>query len=275
MAIKPLTETRVDEVVELLGFAERPPVDLVGLEQIYRAWCRRIPFDNLRKLVGLHFDMPELPGIDPAEFFAAWQFTGSGSTCWGSNNAIHALLDGLGFEARLHAASMHDVEINHGTTIVTIGGDRWLVDASVHGDVPAPIRDEFTSVEHAGFATNVWPDRGGWVFDSPTADPTTRVPCRILEEMDHAFTLEANEKTRERSPFNRGIRVGINDADGVWLLDTTTLTRIDASGTTASELTDAEVDEWMIETSGHTPQMVAEVRAVLDFQAEQSQTSET
>ena len=268
MAIKPLSPSRVDQVVERLGFAERPAVDVAGLHTVYSAWCRRVPFDNLRKLVALHFAMPELPGIHPYDFFAALQLTGAGATCWGSNNAIHALLVGLGFDARLHAASMFDGEINHGTTIVELEGERWLVDTALHGDVPAPLRTTPTSVEHEGYVTRVRPDDGGWVFDCPTPDPAVGIPCRIHDAMDAAFTLEANERSRGWSPFNQGIMAGINDADGVWKLKDGLLARFDAGGVTTTELADAEVDEWLIAVAGHAPQLVAEVRAILDFQAE-------
>ena len=268
MSIKPLTSTAVDEIVERLGFAARPPPDLDGLRAVYSAWSRRVPFDNLRKLVALHFEMPELPGIHPNDFFAAWLLTGAGATCWGSNNAIHALLVGLGFDARLHAASMFDTEINHGTTIVTLDGERWMVDTSIHGDVPAPVRSEPSSVEHAGFVTAVRPDGDGWVVECPTPDPDFRIPCRLHDEIDYEFTLAANEKTRAWSPFNLGVMVGINDATGVWMLKDNTLARIESSGVTSTAMTDTEVDEWMIEVSGHSPQLVAEVRAILDFQEE-------
>jgi len=272
MSIKPLSAHAVDEVIGRLGYSERPSVDLEGLRTLYSAWSRQVPFDNLRKLVALHFAMPELPGIHPNDFFAAWQLTGAGGTCWGSNNAIHALLVGLGFDAQLHSASMFDGDVNHGTTIVTLNDERWMVDTALHGDVPVPLRSEPTSVEHAGFVTTMQPDGGTWVFECPTPDPDFRIPCRIIDEIDHDFTLEANEKSRAWSPFNTSIMVGINDETGVWMLKDKVLARIEASGTTSSRLTDAEVDEWMIETSGHSPQLVAEVRAILDYQAERAKS---
>ncbi len=268
MPIKPLTDRAIDEIVEALGFAERPGTDLAGLTDVYSAWCRRVPFDNLRKLVALHFELPELPGIHPDDFFAAWLLTGAGGTCWGSNNALHALLVGLGFDARLHAASMFDGEINHGTTVVRLGDERWVVDTALHGDVPAPLGATECAVEHAGFVTTVRPDGDTWLVDHPTPDPDFLIPCRLHHEIDHAFTIEANEKTRGWSPFNDAISVGINDASGVWMLKGRTLARIDADGTTTRTLTDAEVDEWLVSVSGHSPPLVAEVRAILDFRAE-------
>lgn len=268
MAILPLTETAIDEVVERLGFGERPPATLEGLGVLYDAWCRRVPFDNLRKLVALHFDLPQIPGIEPADFFAAWQLTGAGATCWGSNNAMHALLTGLGFEAQLTAASMHDGDKNHGTTIVTLDGGRYLVDTTVHGGVPAPMIDgETTTVDYHGYRTVVRQDDKGWLFDHPTPDPGVMLPCRILGPLEPAATEVANEKSRGWSPFNTGIMVGINDDTGVWMLKDNGLARIDASGTSTRQLSDAEVDEWLVDVSGHAPQLVAEVRAILDVQA--------
>ncbi|MDW3221218.1 MAG: arylamine N-acetyltransferase [Acidimicrobiales bacterium] len=264
MAIVPLTETAIDEITERLGFASRPGADLEGLTSLYSAWCRNVPFDNLRKLVAMHFDLPQLPGIEPADFFAAWQLTGAGATCWGSNNALHALLVGLGFDAQLTAASMFDGEKNHGTTIVTIDGQRFIVDTAIHGDVPAPmVHGETAVVSYFGYETTVRCDENGWLFDHPTPDPAFRIPCRILGDLDYDATEAANEKTRGWSPFNTGIMAGINDDRGVWMLHGNGLARFDADGLSARELTDAEVDEFLIDIAGHNPQLVAEVRAIL------------
>jgi N-hydroxyarylamine O-acetyltransferase len=266
MPIKSLSPAGIDEIVGLLGFDVRPNADLNGLEDVYRAWCRRIPFDNLRKLVALHHNHPEMPGIDPAEFFAAWQLTGAGATCWGTNNALHALLVGLGFDARLHAASMFDAEVNHGTTIVMVDGVRWLVDTSLHTDAPlALVAGEAFSVDHAGYVATAKPDPGGWLIECTTPDPDFRVLCRVLDQMDHGLVETANEMSRTSSPFNDGIMASINDESGRWRLRKSTLTRIESSRTVVRSLTDAEVDRFLIETTGHSPQLVAEVRGVLDF----------
>lgn len=262
MPFPPLPSSVVDQVVERFGFVERPSSDLDGLHALYSAWCRNVPFDNLRKLVALHYELPELPGIRPDDFFAGWQLTGAGATCWGSNNALHALLTALGFDARLHAASMFDGEINHGTTLVHLDGERWLVDTAVHSDLPVAVRSTPTAVDHAGHVTTVRPDERGWVVECPT--PTGEpVPCRLHQPIDHDATLEANERTRAWSPFNDRLRVELNDAHGVWLLEGNTLHRVTAEGRTVRTLLDAEVDEWIVEIAGHAPQLVREVRDVL------------
>lgn len=268
MAIHPLTERGVDEIVGHLGLSERPPTDEDGLAMLYRAWCRRVPFDNLRKIVARHFDLPEMPGIDPPDFFAAWQLTGAGATCWGSNNALHALLTGLGFDARLRAASMFDTEINHGTTLVKIGEIDWLVDTSVHSDKPLPlVEGQAATVDHEGYVTSVRPDPEGWLIDCPTPDPSVALPCRLHGDLTHAETEAANEKSRDWSPFNDGICAQINDESGSWLLKNSSLARITRTGVVVRELTDTAIDEFLVSTTGHSPALVAEVRAVLEVQA--------
>ncbi len=265
MVNRELSATRVDEIIGRLGFATRPAVDAAGLAALYRAWCRRIPFDNLRKLVALHHDLPEIPGMDPADFFAAWQLTGAGATCWGSNNGLHSLLVGLGFDARLHAASMFDAEVNHGTTIVALGDEEWLVDTALHTDAPLPlIGGRVSSVAHEGAVATAHRDPRGWLTECTNPDPDARLICRILDPIDHRTAELANEKSRTSSPFNDGIMAAINDASGSWKLRNGTLTRVERSGTTVTSLTDTEIDEFLVEITGHSPQLVAEVRGALD-----------
>jgi len=120
-------------VLEALGFREAPPVDLDGLTAVYAAWCARVPFDNVRKLIALHGGASgPLPGLGADDFFDAWLTHRTGGTCWPSANALHALLDSVGFDSRRVTASMFDQgEPSHGTTIVLLDGHEHLVDSSM------------------------------------------------------------------------------------------------------------------------------------------------
>jgi len=54
---------------------------LAGLADLYGAWCRRVPFDNIRKLIHVRADNPAaLPGDAPNAFFEAWLAHGTGAT---------------------------------------------------------------------------------------------------------------------------------------------------------------------------------------------------
>ena len=38
----------VERVLSALGFSRAPAPELEGLARVYAAWCRRVPFDNVR-----------------------------------------------------------------------------------------------------------------------------------------------------------------------------------------------------------------------------------
>jgi N-hydroxyarylamine O-acetyltransferase len=125
----------VERVLERLGFASAPGPDRAGLAAVYAAWCRRVPFDNVRKRLHVAAKDPSrLPGDDPPEFLAAWLAWGTGGTCWAGNGALCELLRALGFDAERGVATMMalpDLPPNHGTVFVSLDGARWMVDASI------------------------------------------------------------------------------------------------------------------------------------------------
>ena len=96
-----------ERVLERLGFTAYPETTLAGLTRFYQAWCQRVPFDNIRKLIHVRTDNPAtLPGDAPNEFLEAWLAHGTGATCWAANGALCELLTSLGFDTRRAAATM-------------------------------------------------------------------------------------------------------------------------------------------------------------------------
>ena len=74
-----------EAVLEKLGFSSPPDPDRAGLDAVYAAWCRRVPFDNLVKRIHLVSGSAEPFPNGPAEaFFASWLRHGTGGTCWPS-----------------------------------------------------------------------------------------------------------------------------------------------------------------------------------------------
>src|SRR5712691_7926635 len=113
------------------GIQEEPD----PFRQQEEAWCRKVPFDNIRQLIHRRSHDPSpMPGGDATEFFEAWLVYGTGGTCWSGNGALHALLLSLGFEAARGLCNMlvaPDIPPNHGSVLVVYEGSRYVVDASI------------------------------------------------------------------------------------------------------------------------------------------------
>ncbi len=207
-----LPEPLVERVIGRLGLARRPEPTLAGLDALYGAWCARVPFDNVRKVIALRTEpAAPLPGMDAADFFEHWLAHGTGGTCWPSSNALFALVDALGFRARRVAGSMRDMNVlNHGTVKVRIDDVDWLVDTSMHTRVPLPLDERVHRLPDPVGPVEVEPsavgEPGSHLVWFEFGIPPAWLVCRLLEDpVDHAFHRERFERSREQSPFNGAV----------------------------------------------------------------------
>ena len=108
-----------ERVLAKLGFAGSPAPTFENLGAIYAAWCRGVPFDNVRKLIHVRAgNSGPLPGSTAEDFLEAWLKHGTGGTCWSGAGAFHALLASLGFDAARGVGTMlvaPDLPPNHGS----------------------------------------------------------------------------------------------------------------------------------------------------------------
>ena len=150
-----LSPDLTEAVLGKLGLPDRPRTDRTGLDRVYGAWCRRVPFDNLVKRIHLASgSAAPFPNGPPEVFFASWLAHGTGGTCWPSTGGLHALLVSLGFDARRGSAAMFDNLSGpihtHGTTLVRIDGiDHW-VDSSMLTDVALPLAPRSDATRRRG-----------------------------------------------------------------------------------------------------------------------------
>jgi len=195
-----------DRVLERLGFSHFPTPNLECLEALYCAWCARIPFDNVRKMIALRAkESRSLPGGQSREFFENWLSFGAGGTCWPTSNGLFELLCSLGFEAQRITGCMRDLGIiNHASVKVRIDDLDWLVDSSLLTNVPLPLSHNVFIHTDPVFAVEVEPDERTHVIWSNTPPNSTYLPCRLLANpADHACYLEKYERSRNQSPFNQ------------------------------------------------------------------------
>lgn len=231
-------------VLARLGFTTPPTTDLEGLRAIYSAWCGRVPFDNVRKIVALRTaDAQPLPGRDARDFFDNWLEHGTGGTCWPTSNALFDLVHSLGFEARRVAGSMRDMGVvNHASVKVRIDGGDWLLDSSMLTNVPLPLNDAVFVHADPVFAAEVEPADGTHVIWVDIPAFSTYLPCRLLVDPDdYAHSLSRYEASRERSPFNQRLYARRNRPGELQVLMGNTLFSKTAQGLVSKELSATEL----------------------------------
>jgi N-hydroxyarylamine O-acetyltransferase len=200
---EPLDPELASEVAARMGLGDVRP-DEPGVHAFYAAWCAHVPFDNLRKLIGLAAGVRPLPGDDPNDFFRAWLEHGTGATCWASANALDALARSLGFDAARVAGAMLDLpELNHGSVVVTVDGASWLLDSSLLTGAPLRLEpDRSFATVHDGYPSSIERDGETWLVhvESSMIDDMN---CRLQPGVRGGEEFAAlHERTREWSVFN-------------------------------------------------------------------------
>jgi len=212
-----LSPDLLSRVLRALELYETITADFTGLRRVYVAWCEKVPFDNIRKMISLRSATGEaLAGLSAEDFFENWLENGSGGTCWPSSNALYVLLKSLGFNARRVAACMFDLGIiNHGTIKVRLDGHDWLVDTSMLTNVPLPLNGElFIGDRGVGVEVEPLPDTYlVWIDFVPLPK---FVPCRLqIDPVETPFYHERYEIfSREQSPFNQKLYIRRSGAAG-------------------------------------------------------------
>lgn len=216
-----LSPALVEQILIKLGFSEQPPVDYAGLSSLYKAWCHKIPFDNIRKRIHLAENNPlPLPGHNEAEFFRGWLRFGVGGTCWAGNAALHAFLDTLGFTCERVTATMLTDSTqppNHGTVVVHCAGKRFLVDASMLHDTPLLLSpDQPTAIDHPAWGLTCAPLDQHWSINWRPLHMPDGCICRTEEFSVTRNTFQQfNEASRNRSPFNDSLYIRLNSGESV------------------------------------------------------------
>ncbi len=220
-----LPEVLIDRVLEKLELSGRPEPTLEGLRTVYSAWCRQVPFDNIRKLIHVRRRDPgPLPGDDAGDFFGGWTRYGAGGTCWAGNGALCALLGSLGFTASRAVATMlvaPNLPPNHGSTMVRFDGRRYLVDASILHAEPLLLDESLDERAPAAAAPPAWSAvcsfrDGHWYVRWRPLHKPQGIDCRIDRfDADANAFRQQHEQSRGWSPFNYELHARINRGTSV------------------------------------------------------------
>ncbi len=216
-----LSPELVEQILTKLGFSEPPSVDFTGLSRLYKAWCHKVPFDNIRKRIHLAKNNAFLlPGDDDAEFYRGWLRYGVGGTCWAGNAALCALLDALGFSCARGIATMQtDTKQppNHGTVCVECENKKFLVDASILHNTPLLLDpNQSSSIDHQAWGLTCSPLARHWSILWRPLHMPGGCTCRIEEFSVTRNTFrQLNEASRTNSPFNDTLYIRLNAVESV------------------------------------------------------------
>jgi N-hydroxyarylamine O-acetyltransferase len=260
---RPLPAPLRDAVCARLGLTSAPPT-LVLLNAVYGAWCRRVPFDNVRKLIALREgDAAPLPGTHAIDFFEQWLAHGTGGTCWSSSNALYMLLAALGFTARRIAGSMRDLGvITHGSTVVTINGRDWLADSSALTQHPVPLFTGPYCDPDPAFATTWDTDGDTHLLRFGAAPGPEHTVCRfMIDHIDHAYLDAAHERSRGFGRFNEITYARRNVPDGFLVLSAAVRYHRTAAGTAVRPLDRDALRRVLLDDFGISPTMMQRYEA--------------
>jgi len=209
-----------EHVLQKLGFSAQPEINEVGLTEIYQAWCRNVPFDNIRKrIMAKTGESLSLPGFTPADFFSHWLNYGVGGTCWASHGALFSLLDVMGFPVKMGISTMLSSQPlpgaspGHGTLIVNFGDMPLLVDATMFHN--KPLRLEENDSNHKVWGTSTHYRQDYWHINwKPLGRP--RVDCRLLElNAAESEFPRRHELSRDASRFNGATLIRLARLDSI------------------------------------------------------------
>jgi N-hydroxyarylamine O-acetyltransferase len=210
-AVETLAPDRRDAVLERLGFATPVTPDRAGLDALYLAWCRTVPFDNLVKRIDVVAGTAPFRNDRPDAFFDLWLAHGTGGTCWPSSRALGALLRTLGFDVRLGSAAMADDVAgpvhSHGTILARVDGELLWVDSSMLTDRPVPlVPGTATRLDHPVRPVRVEPVDDRWRVFWSSGSGTGEMGCLLLDpDVDGEHYSARYEWSRDWSPFNTAV----------------------------------------------------------------------
>lgn len=233
--IRPIGPDLTERVVARLGLPRLPEPDLDGLDSVYGAYCRRVPFDSVLKRSHRAAGTPgPLPGASAEEVWTRWLAHGCGGTCWAVSSALGGLLAALGFTVHRALATMHpgpmSREPNHGTLVVDLDERRWLADASTTTGAPLAL-DGGTRPGTLGGAEVRRGEAGETlVFWRPLHNP-----AGIVFRLDEIGVTEAafaarHEASRVFSLFNHGLHARLAKDGGIVGVTLGMRVAIDADG---------------------------------------------
>jgi N-hydroxyarylamine O-acetyltransferase len=218
-----LSADQIECILAKFGLSDYPEADENGLQALYHAWCRKVPFDNTLWRLYLASDCSgAMPGETAKDFFDSWLKFGTGGICYPSAGALHALLTHLGFNVCPILSWMPD--LMHSSLAVECDGTTYYVDQAVpHSEPIALDQAAKTEPSSPGWGMRVFFESARWhyrwmAFRQPEVQEMGCVfaPWQYSKPMGRE-TLEQNlelySRKKEWSPYNYNINARLFKGD--------------------------------------------------------------
>lgn len=261
-----LEPSLVTDVISQLGLPSAPCRSPVGLTQLYCAWCRHVPFDNVRRLLQLKSgqDGP-LPGVPAAKFFADWLRDGTGGLCVPTAVSWHALLIALGFDAsRVVAAIGDDLTPNHLTVVVRLDAAEYLVDTVNLCEGPVALSAGGTASDGVPSAYAVAVESFGDSWRLHYRSPTQRGhhTCTLLHwDAPEDLAVELYRTTQAAAQFRQFNAVNYsrrNLDDGIIVVAGLNVARISVDGVVRHEVV-SDLQEVLVGEIGYSTEVATSI----------------
>ncbi|WP_231625950.1 arylamine N-acetyltransferase family protein [Kluyvera genomosp. 1] len=254
-----------EQVLEKLGFGHLPALTEQGLTQLYQAWCRRVPFDNIRKRIQVaQGGSAVLPGFTPDDFLSHWLRFGTGGTCWAGHGALYALLKASGFAVQFGLSTMRSPRPvsadspGHGTLFVRLEETLFLVDATMLHGQPLPLQAWHSP--HPIWGTRVHRDEGVWCINWKPLG-RSRIDCHLLNlnAAGHEFP-QRHEQSRHNSRFDGALHIRLAGRESITGIVKGEKVVREASGKESfSPLSHHQQKMMLLERFGIAPEIVAQL----------------
>jgi N-hydroxyarylamine O-acetyltransferase len=256
----------LDDVLHRIGHTHAPEVTSDGLNSLFEAWCRCIPFDNVHRLAHFRCRRPgPLPGFDPEGFLETYVTSGIGGTCTPTSGGLWWLLSRLGFTTYRALGAMHPPEIqprcppDHTTLVVIIDGHKYLVDTSIMRGSAIPLTDSPADFHEPLHPISIRPGDAIWsvrwqrpVSRQPLVMTLFDVPAK-QEEL-----LEVYEATRVSGSFNDALYAKRNTSSGCVVFAKEMRYKIDTSAHQDAAVISGQLAKLLGQEMGYSGGILAE-----------------
>ena len=234
-----------------LGLPADLPPTLESLMAIHRAHVERVPYNNLEIMLGAP------PSVEPFEALGRLVSTGRSGYCFHQNGSLELVLRGLGFEVhRRHGhvwrlpEHREQTELNHLVLLVSElptaanPGGWWWPDVGLGDGILEPLPLVAGPVSNLPFdfvLSDVTTER--WSFTNDPRGSFSGVEiCSRPVDQSVVSQAHAQLSTLPAGAFTKLLVVQRRDRDAAFALRGCVVTRTDAAGTTALDLT--RYDDW-------------------------------